>query len=310
MAAQIPGIIAIGECMVELSRNPDARFGLAYGGDTFNTAVYLARAGASVAYATALGDDPYSDAIVALARLEGIATELIARVPGRMPGLYMIETTPAGERSFYYWRDRSPARELFDLPQASAILGTMATARWIYLSGITLSLYSAEALDRLAIALDSVRRTGVRVAMDGNFRPRGWAGDTTRAQRVMARFWQLTDLALPTFDDEQALWGDRVPDATIARLHAQGVVEIIVKNGAAGAMIAVDGATHLVPCPTMIAPIDTTAAGDSFNAGYLARRLAGDQPIAAAVFAHRLAGIVIQHRGAIVPLNATAALFA
>ncbi len=309
MAATAPRIIAIGECMVELSRNPDARFSLAYGGDTFNTAVYLARAGAAVAYATALGDDPYSDAIVAVARQEGIVTDLITRVPGRMPGLYMIETTPAGERSFYYWRDRSPARELFELPQSGSVVAAMATARTVYLSGITLSLYTEPALDHLAVALESARRAGVQVAMDGNYRPRGWAGDANRAQRVMARFWRLADLALPTFDDEQALWGDSNPASSIARLQALGPAEIVVKNGAAGAILAISGESQPIPCPATITPIDTTAAGDSFNAGYLARRLAGDKPIASAVFAHRLAGIVIQHRGAIVPPTATSVLF-
>src|SRR5947207_1752930 len=76
-----PGVISVGEVMIELTRGPDGRYGLAFGGDTFNTAVYLARAGIDVAYATALGDDPYSDALLALAAAEGVRTELIVRVP-------------------------------------------------------------------------------------------------------------------------------------------------------------------------------------------------------------------------------------
>src|SRR5437764_3431151 len=116
MTEQKPSIVSIGEVMIELTRGPDARYGLSFGGDTFNTAVYLARAGIDVAYATALGDDPYSDGIAALASAEGVGTDTIVRVPGRMPGLYLIETDPSGERRFYYWRDNSPARDLFELP--------------------------------------------------------------------------------------------------------------------------------------------------------------------------------------------------
>jgi 2-dehydro-3-deoxygluconokinase len=303
-------ILSIGECMVELSRGTDNRFGLAYGGDTFNTAVYLARAGGKVSYLTALGDDPYSDAIVALALKEGIATDLIPRIPGRMPGLYMIETTATGERSFYYWRDRAPAREIFDHAASAPVTAAMKTAGLIYISGISLSLYAPPALEHLASALSAARASGAKIAMDGNYRPRGWAGDKSRAQSVMARFWQMSDIALPTFDDEQALWGDATPAITIRRLAALGVPEIVVKNGSDGARIASSGKDEHIPCPEIITPIDTTAAGDSFNAGYLARRRAGDKPSAAAAFAHRLAGIVIQHRGAIVPQSATAALFA
>ena len=141
--------VAIGECMVELARGTDGRFGQSFGGDTFNTAVYLARAGVPTAYATALGDDPYSDGIVALAEAEAVATDLMIRRPGRMPGLYLIETTPAGERTFHYWRDRSPARELLDGDDADAIGSAIEGAKLVYLSGITLSLYSDLALDRL-----------------------------------------------------------------------------------------------------------------------------------------------------------------
>ena len=86
MTEQKTRVVAIGEVMIEMARGGDGRFGMACGGDTFNTAVYLARAGIDVAYATALGDDPYSDGIVALATAEGINTDLMLRVPGRLPG--------------------------------------------------------------------------------------------------------------------------------------------------------------------------------------------------------------------------------
>jgi 2-dehydro-3-deoxygluconokinase len=307
-------VISIGECMVELARGPDGRFGLAYGGDTFNTAVYMARCGADVAYATALGDDPYSDGIRQLAAVEGVGTGLIATKPGRMPGLYMIETAANGERSFAYWRERAPARELFDRGGDAALLTAMGDARLIYFSGVTLSLYGADGRKALARALSAARTKGGRVAMDNNFRPRGWGPDVAAAVRnarpVFEQFWRLADLALPTFDDEQALWGDASPADTIARLSALGVTEIVVKNGADGAVVhhagPSGGQTTHVACPAQVVPVDTTAAGDSFNGGYLAARLSGAPPADAALAGHQLAAIVIQHRGAIVPRGVTA----
>src|SRR2546430_1307125 len=77
MTERMPHIVAVGEVMIELARGSDGRYGLAFGGDTFNTVVYLARAGVEAAYATALGDDPYSAGIVALATAEGVATDLV-----------------------------------------------------------------------------------------------------------------------------------------------------------------------------------------------------------------------------------------
>src|SRR5689334_13481636 len=170
-------VICVGEVMVELARGNDGRYGQAFGGDTFNTAVYLARAGVPAAYATALGDDPYSEALLTLATAEGVDTELIMRVPGRMPGLYMIETDAKGERKFYYWRDNSPARELFELSGWASVAEALLSARVVYFSGITLSLYSNTGVGRFLAALEMARKQGVTIAFDGNFRPRGWKGD-------------------------------------------------------------------------------------------------------------------------------------
>lgn len=302
-------IVSIGECMVELARGPDGRFGLAYGGDTFNMAVYLARAGVAVSYATALGDDPYSAGIVAAARGENVGTELIGIVPGRMPGLYLIETSATGERTFHYWRDRSPARELFEGLGAEKLAQAMQVQKLVVFSGITLSLYSPTGLDRFAAALGATRKNGVTVAMDGNFRPRGWGGDLARARGTFERFWRLADIALPTLEDETMLWGDKDPADVIARLAGWGVLETVVKQGADGATFDVRAERAHVPIPARVTAIDTTAAGDSFNAAYLAARLKGETPRAATLAGHRLAGVVVQHRGAIAPRDATAAAF-
>lgn len=302
-------VVAVGECMVELARGRDGTYALGYGGDTFNTAVYLARAGIDVAYATQLGDDPYSDGIVDLARGEGISTDLIARRTGRNAGLYLIETNPAGERSFHYWRDRAPARDLFDDPPAS-LLAAIEAARIVFLSGITLSLYSAKALDRLEAALTSARRAGSRLAMDGNFRPRGWNGDTARARATFERFWRIADIGLPSLEDEALLWGAQSADLIADRLSALGVPEIVVKCGTAPALCRSGTDTSLVPLPAAVAAIDTTAAGDSFNAAYLAGRLRGADQRQAALLGHRLAGVVVAHRGAVVPRSATAVILA
>jgi 2-dehydro-3-deoxygluconokinase len=299
-------VVSVGEVMVEFSRNPDGRYGLAYGGDTFNTAVYLARAGVQVAYATALGDDDYSARIIDMANAEGVSDDLIVRTPERMPGLYVIETDPKGERRFAYWRDTSPARELFELPQWSAIAESVLAARMVYFSGITLSLYSNVGLGRFLAALELAREKGVTIAFDTNYRPRGWRGEVARARTVYAEALKRVDIALPSFDDETALWGDTSPEATVERLRAFGVGEVAVKNGPKAALVAHDDERDWVPVPKAIEPVDTTAAGDGFNAAYLAARLEGDAPEAAALAGHRLSSEVVQHRGAIIPRKQSA----
>jgi 2-dehydro-3-deoxygluconokinase len=299
-------VICVGEVMVELARGADNRYGLSFGGDTFNTAVYLARAGIPAAYASAMDDDPYSAGLLSLAQAEGVNADLIVRVPGRMPGCYLIETDEKGERKFYYWRDTSPARELFELPNWAAIAEALLSARLVYFSGVTLSLYSNTGLGRFLAALELARKQGVTVAFDGNFRPRGWKGDVARTRTVFTEALKRVDIALPTFEDEAMLWGDANPDATVDRLQAFGIGEIVVKNGASNALVADKSGREHVPVPEVVEPVDTTAAGDSFNAAYLAARLKGERPLPAVGAAHGLAAQVIRHRGAIMPRAAGA----
>jgi 2-dehydro-3-deoxygluconokinase len=299
--------LCIGEALIEMTRGADGRFTLSCGGDTFNTAIYLARAGVAVDFVTALGDDPYSDGVVALAAAEGVSTANVLRVPGRFPGLCIVESGPKGERVVRHWRDGAPAGQLFELPDWMRVAECLIAAELIYFTGITLSLYSSNALGRLLAVVEVARQRGAKVAFDGNFRPRGWKGDLTRTRTVFMETLKRVDIALPTFDDEAVLWGDPSPEMTVARLQAFGIGEIVVKNGPNSALVATTGAQEFVPVPEVLEPVDITAAGDGFNAGYLAARLAGVAPVAAAGAAHRLAGDVIRHPGALVP-RATAAM--
>jgi 2-dehydro-3-deoxygluconokinase len=300
MSEQKP-VICVGEVAIELARGHDGRFGLACNGDTFNTAIYLARAGIRTSYATALGDDSYSDGLVALAAAEGLGSELMVRVAGRLPGLILVDGDAAGARRLYSWRDAAPARDLFELPQWPQVAEALLGARLIYFSGITLSLYSNQAIGRLLATLEMARQKGARIAFDGNFRPRDWKGDLPRTRTVFMEALKRVDIALPTYDDEAVLWGDPSPEATVERMRAFGIGEIVVKNGPNSALVASTQAQERVPVPELVVPVDNTAAGDGFNAGYIAARLTGATPVAAATAAHKLAGEVIRHPGALMP---------
>jgi 2-dehydro-3-deoxygluconokinase len=292
-------VASLGECMIEFSQSHDGSFRRGFGGDTLNTALYLARLGIDTSYVTALGDDALSEEMLATWRDEGIRTDLVLRAAGRLPGLYMIERDARGERTFLYWRDRAPAREFFEQADKTC-LERLAEFDWLYLSGISLSLYGEAGRARLRDCLAAVRRNGGKIAFDGNYRPRGW-GDAATARRAFSEILPLIDLALPTFEDEQALFGDDNLDQCIARYRASGVREIVVKRGPRGCVVIVDGDCIEIPPPKVVEPVDTTAAGDSFNAGYLAARIKGAPPREAAAAGHRLAGAVIMLPGAVIP---------
>jgi 2-dehydro-3-deoxygluconokinase len=302
--------VSIGECMVELVRGADGRFGMALGGDTFNTAVYLARAGVAAAYLTALGDDAYSQAIVDLATSEGVDSSTIPRLPGRLPGLYLIETDAKGERTFYYWRENAPAREVFSGRISPATTQALNEAGLIYFSGITLWLYSRDGLEAFFAQIDAARQAGARIVFDSNYRKRLWGEAPEPARAAFAEAISRADIVLPSLDDERLLWGDDTAQDVLRRYADAGVAECVVKDAGGGAYVAEEGKLRHIAVPSRVDPVDTTAAGDSFNAAYLAARLAGIPPAVAVMWGHRLAAIVVSHRGAIVPKSATEALLA
>jgi 2-dehydro-3-deoxygluconokinase len=295
-------IVAIGECMVELSDRPEG-CRLGFGGDTLNTALYLARLGMNVDYVTVLGDDPYSEAMLEAWAGEGIGVGFVGRAAGRLPGLYAIRTDERGERSFYYWRERAPARELLTDAHAPSVAEALAGAGLIYLSGITVSILDEGQRRKLLGLLEAARERGASVAFDPNFRPAGWP-DVASARGWFDEFWRMSTHALPSIDDERALRPGVDSGRLAERLHGLGVEEVVVKEGENGCWIEAGGGLRHVPVVGDRICVDSTAAGDSFNAGYLAARLGGEAPEAAALAAHRLAGAVVAHPGAIIPREA------
>jgi 2-dehydro-3-deoxygluconokinase len=283
--------------MIELVREADGRFSFGYAGDTFHTAIHLARSGVNVAFATALGNDRYSDGALATAKAEGVDVDLVLRVNDRAPGISLAETSPPSERDREIWRDASPARQTFELPGWDRLAEKMVAADLIYFSGVTLSLYSNIGLGRMLAALEFGRERGTKIAFDGNWRLASWRGDEQRTRAVFSEALKRCDLALPSFQDEARLWGDISPKVTIERHTTFGVREVVVKNGAGPALVHADGRTIEVPVPERIEGTDLRAASDAFNAGYIAARLRKENVESAALAGHQLAAEVLRQPG-------------
>jgi len=291
-------VACIGECMVELKQAGSGLFSRGYGGDTLNTAVYLARLGAGVDYITALGDDALSDEMIAGWAAEGVGTKRVLRLRGKLPGLYMIETDDRGERRFFHWRDSAAARSLMDLPQTPEILDSLAGYDVVYLSAITLSLYGVEGRRRLFAAIERAREKGARFAFDTNFRARGWP-DLDVARRVYSEAFETADIVLASTEDLLPLYPGESNAALMAAIPSP---ELVLKLAEPTCILRFAGESHEVKAEPLTKPVvDTTAAGDSFAAAYIAARLAGSDPIEAARAGHRLAGVVVCYPGAIIP---------
>jgi 2-dehydro-3-deoxygluconokinase len=289
--------------MVELREAGEDNFARSYAGDAYNTAVYLKRSlpAAHVQFLTATGDDAMSNAMRRRWRAQGIDDTLAFSVEGGSAGLYLIETDAFGERHFQYWRSDSAAKRWLTLLEASGeslLHGTDI----VYFSGITLAILNP---DERAAAIGLLRRvrTNVgRIAFDPNVRLRLWQSPQVAAQTIRAAI-SACDIALPSAEDLAWLFGTEEPMQQLDLLMEMGVSEAALTLGAAGCAIAVGEERAQLPCLTVEPVIDTSGAGDAFNGAYLANRLQGASPVAAAQTALRVASKVVTRAGAIVPAS-------
>ena len=287
-------VLSIGECMLQLREERKGKFAQGFGGDSLNTAIYLSRLGVKTSYLTALGDDEWSDDMLALWQKEGVDTSLVRRVPGRMPGLYIIQNAASGERRFSYWRDRSPARDIFDKDDQS-LAQSFLKHDWIYFTGITLSLYGREGRIRLFDYLQRANDAGAWIVFDTNFRPKGWP-DMQEADQAFRQAIEMADILFASQEDMQGIFGR----SGLALFDIAKCQEKILKLEDASARVVWHNKDEVVAPLPVKKVIDTTAAGDSFAAAYLAARIDGKSPLMAAGAGHQLANAVIQQPGAII----------
>lgn len=293
-------VVAIGECMVEMAPSGAAgSYRMSFAGDTMNTAWYLRRLlpqADQVDYITAIGTDAISDQMIGFLEGAGIGTAHIVRRDNLTVGLYMIQLQD-GERSFNYWRGQSAARTLAQ--DAAALTRALTDATIAYFSGITIAILPEDGRQYLLETLREFRAGGGTVVFDPNLRPRLWETPAQMTSVIMQAA-SVSDIVLPSHEDEATWFGDTDPEATARRYAASGARMVIVKNGSEQILAWEDGMISRHAPVAVANIIDTTAAGDSFNAGFLAGHLAGQSIAQSIRAAADLAAKVIQSRGALV----------
>ena len=309
-------LVAIGEVMAELSdmqERPRQAVSLRghFGGDVFNTAVYLARIllgkglsdntapkNYSVSLASRIGEDPFSLKLRAFLQETGIDESCLVTEPGGRTGLYLIEIDERGERRFHYWRGQSPARSMFQKNIAPET-NHLADFDVYYISAISLAIWSPSARTHILSFLDRRRQDGALVVFDTNYRPALWE-DQEIARTVIEQAMRVCSLLLPSHEDLMKIYAtEDEPEKLIKNMRQMTKADIVLKTGG-GAIYSDSENIPLTFTPDHIPqPVDTTGAGDSFNAALIAARVMGKSLTEQLEAGHHLATQVIMHPGAI-----------
>jgi len=295
-------LLVIGECMMELNTQSDNSYARSFAGDSYNCAVYAKRwqPTLNVSYLTAVGTDDISEEMLTEWASEGIDHSLVMKIEQAQPGIYIISTDDNGERSFTYWRKDSAATQLMQALASDGGADAIPNFDYVYFSGISLAILSDKDKNALLALVNNLRRRGAKVAFDPNYRASMWQNEEH------AKFWlesayQCCDIALPGLDEHNVLFKQTKPQEVREQLHTFGVRESVVKCGEQGVCCygGNDSFSHL-PFTPAENQLDSTAAGDSFAGTYLASRMVGQSRAESLDNAAKIAGFVVQHKGAIV----------
>jgi 2-dehydro-3-deoxygluconokinase len=255
--------------MVELApAQGPGQFQQSFAGDTLNTLWYLRQVCPdwTCRYISRVGRDQVSDDMLSMMTCAGIETDHVQRDTERTVGLYMISLSD-GERSFAYWRGQSAAKRLADDPAQVAV--SIAEADVVFFSGITLAILEASTRTGFLQTIAAARADGKTIVFDPNLRPKLWP-DIARMRDAIMAGAAVSDIALPSHDEEALQFGDADIAATSARYLSAGVRSVVVKNAADNVHFVHNGKAGIVTPRAAKKVVDTTSAGDSFNAGLLA----------------------------------------
>jgi 2-dehydro-3-deoxygluconokinase len=288
-------LLAIGEALVELNQPKDgAPFVQGFGGDTSNAMIAAARLGANAAYFTAVGADRFGNALTELWLREGVDASRIVVNGGAHTGLYFVTHGPQGHE-FSYMRAGSAASRISesDLPD-----GRIRAAKILHASGISQAI-SSSAADAVFAAIDMAHDAKRLVSYDPNFRLKLWP--LRRAQAIIHEAMRHCDIALPGFDDGQALTGRSDADAIIDFYLRLGARVVVLKLGKEGAIVATLRRRERIAAHAVKA-VDATGAGDCFDGAFLTEYVRLGDPFVAARFANAAAALSTLGYGAVAPL--------
>lgn len=303
-------VVFFGECLIELK---PADSGLAqktellqqsFAGDVVNAAIYLKRLSPNIAcsFFSTLGTDDFSQNMQRFLAQHGLDTELLTYQNDKLPGLYSISTDETGERSFFYWRSDSAAR--YAMEQLSpSLIEQIKSADMFVFSGISLAILPEKSLKQFWRFLAILKAAGCQIVFDPNYRASLWQSKE-QTKSAYEQAMTLSDTVLPGVEDFASLYQANTFEDVIAICQPFDVQELVIKDGPNGVLILQGDEQTFYPIEPIENVVDTTSAGDSFNGVYLGCRLQGNSPLQSAEKAAAVAGIVIQHRGAIIQREA------
>jgi len=275
----VPQVVVLGDACVDMViRLPERTSGtldmtksvpqLHGGGSAANVAVALARLGVAVTMMGAVGDDGYGRWVCEDLDREGVDVQGLCSVYDAFTPMVMAFIELNGERRVVAWPSEGGAHLQLQIDDIDPEL--IASASWLHTTGMCLR--ASPARDAVLYAMELAGDSNLTVSLDLNLRLESWSLDVA-TRRALERAIELSGVVFGNAEEEILPIAGSDSVEVGAQHLCSGKRIVVARQGNKGALVITPKETFHVPAyPTQV--VDTLGAGDAFDGGFIAARLA------------------------------------
>ena len=290
-------ICSIGECMIEMTNVEKELYNYSVAGDTLNFTSYLDQSIFNKFYLTAIGTSDINKGVISFFKKKKINTDLVKKISSKEIGLYLIKNTKRGEKKFYYWRDDSAANFFFNHINKSLFINKY-TFDYIYLTGITLSILDFKNIDKFITNLSVLRKKNSKIIFDFNIRIKRWSKKNLNL--YLNKILPNVDILFCSGED-LVCWKKNNNIKTFQYILKKfNIYHAIYRKNEEYNYSFYKNKKYMIKNKPIKKVVDTSGAGDGYNAAYLSSFIISNNPQIALNEASKIGAKIVMKKGAIV----------
>ena len=294
-------VCSIGEAMIEISNIKNSLYNQSFAGDTLNFCNYLDKKKLNAFFLSAIGKSEINQSLLDFVKSKNISTKYIKQINQFEVGLYLIKNKDNGEKQFFYWRDESAAKQYFNNIDFINLYKELKNFDYIYFSGITLSIIHISKLNNFIKLLKLLKSKKIKIVFDFNIRPSRW--NKKNLNIFLDSVLKFVDICFLSGEDMN-YWKNKNNIKSYEQIvRKYKLKHSIFRKNAKFTYVFLNKTRYVFKNKLLKTVVDTSGAGDGFNAAYLSNFIVNNDPVLALKAGSSLGSKIVMKKGAIVDVK-------
>ena len=294
-------VCSIGEAMIEISNVKNNLYNQSFAGDTLNFCNYLDKKKLNAFFLSAIGKSEINQSLLDFVKSKNISTKYIKQINQFEIGLYLIKNKDNGEKQFFYWRDESAAKQYFNNIDFLNLYKELKNFDYIYFSGITLSIIHISKLNNFIKLLNLLKSKKIKIVFDFNIRPTRW--NKKNLNNFFDSVLKFVDICFLSGED-MSYWKNKNGIKSYEQIvRKYKIKHSIFRKNAKFTYVFLNKNKYVFKNKLLKKVVDTSGAGDGFNAAYLSNFIVNNDPVLALKAGSTLGSKIVMKKGAIVDVK-------